>query len=203
MPTLSPELLTALVVFAFVSSITPGPNNTMLMASGVNFGVRRSARHMAGVTLGFFVLLLAAGLALGGLFAAYPALHGVLKIVGAAYLLWLAWKLARSGGMAAGGAPAQPQGFLQAAAFQWVNPKAWAMALGGVTAYAPPDRYVANVVLVGLVFCVVNLPCIFAWTAFGAGLRGVLADPGRLRLFNWTMAGLLALSVAAILAHQP
>lgn len=203
MPTLSPELLTALVVFALVSSITPGPNNTMLMASGVNFGVRRSARHMAGVSLGFFVLLLAAGLVLGGLFATWPALHGVLKIVGAAYLLWLAWKLARSGGMAGGSAPARPQGFWQAVAFQWVNPKAWAMALGGVTAYAPPDRYVANVVLVGLVFCVVNLPCIFAWTAFGAGLRGVLADPARLRIFNWTMAGLLALSVAAILMHQP
>jgi threonine/homoserine/homoserine lactone efflux protein len=202
MPSLSSELFTALVVFAFVSSITPGPNNAMLIASGVNFGVRRSAPHMAGVCLGFLVLTLAAGLALGGLFAAYPALHGVLKVVGAAYLLYLAWKIARSGEIKTGEA-ARPQTFWQAAAFQWVNPKAWAMALGAVTAYAPPEGYVANVVLVALVFTIVNLPCIFSWTAFGAALRGVLADPGRLRIFNWTMAGLLALSVAAILAHSP
>jgi threonine/homoserine/homoserine lactone efflux protein len=202
MPSLSPELLSALVVFAFVSSITPGPNNTMLMASGVNFGVRRSAAHMAGVSVGFLVLTLAAGLALGGLFAAFPVLHSVLKVVGAVYLLYLAWKIARSGEIKAGEA-ARPQTFLQAAAFQWVNPKAWAMALGSVTAYAPPEGYAANVALVAVVFTVVNLPCIFTWTAFGAGLRGVLADPGRLKIFNWTMAGLLALSVAAILAHRP
>jgi threonine/homoserine/homoserine lactone efflux protein len=202
MPSLPSELLTALVVFAFVSSITPGPNNAMLMASGVNFGVRRSAPHMAGVCLGFLVLTLAAGLALGGLFAAYPALHGVLKVVGAAYLLYLAWKIARSGEIKAGEA-SRPQTFWQAAAFQWVNPKAWAMSLGAVTAYAPPDQYVANVVLVAVVFTVVGLPCIFSWTAFGAALRGVLSEPSRLRIFNWTMAGLLVLSVAAILAHAP
>lgn len=202
MPSLSPELLSALIVFAFVSSITPGPNNAMLMASGVNFGVRRSAPHMAGVCVGFLVLTLAAGLLLGGLFAAFPVLHGVLKVVGAVYLLYLAWKIANAGEIKTGEA-ARPQTFLQAAAFQWVNPKAWAMALGAVTAYAPPQGYVANVVVVALVFTVVNLPCIFSWAAFGAGLRGVLADPGRLRVFNWTMAGLLVLSVVAILAHAP
>jgi threonine/homoserine/homoserine lactone efflux protein len=97
MPSLSPELLPALVVFALVASITPGPNNTMLMASGVNFGVRATAPHMAGVCAGFFVLVIAAGLVLGGVFAAFPTLHGVLKVVGAAYLLYLAWKIARSG----------------------------------------------------------------------------------------------------------
>jgi threonine/homoserine/homoserine lactone efflux protein len=202
MPSLTPELLTALVVFALVASITPGPNNTMLMASGVNFGVRATAPHMAGVCAGFFVLVIAAGLVLGGLFAAFPALHGILKVVGAAYLLYLAWKIARSGEIKAGEA-AKPQTFWQAAAFQWVNPKAWAMVLGALTAYAPPDRYVANVVLVALVFTVVNVPCILSWAAFGAALRGVLSDPGRLRLFNWTMAGLLVLSILGILAHKP
>ena len=202
MPSPSPELLTALVIFALVSSITPGPNNTMLMASGVNFGVRATWPHMAGVSAGFFALVVAAGLVLGGVFAAYPALHGVLKVVGAAYLLYLAWKIATSGEIKAGEA-GRPQTFWQAAAFQWVNPKAWAMALGAVTAYAPPERYVANVVLVAVVFTVVNLPCIFSWAAFGAVLRGVLCDRGRLKVFNWTMAGLLALSILAILAHRP
>jgi threonine/homoserine/homoserine lactone efflux protein len=202
MPFLPPELLTALVVFAAVSSVTPGPNNTMLMASGVNFGVRRTLPHMAGVSVGFFVLTLATGLALGGLFAAYPALHGVLKAVGAAYLLYLAWKIARSGQISGGGAQARPQTFWQAVAFQWVNPKAWAMALGAVTAYAPPDGYVANVVAVAVVFALVGLPFIVGWTAFGAALRGFLEKPGRLQAFNWTMAGLLALSVAAILLQE-
>jgi len=202
MPSLPPEILTALVVFSATSSITPGPNNTMLMASGVNFGVRRTVPHMAGVSLGFFVLTVATGLALGGLFAAYPPLHGVLKIVGATYLLYLAWKISRSGEVVAGDA-ARPQTFWQAVAFQWVNPKAWAMALGAVTAYAPADDYAVNVLLVAIVLSLVGLPFIVGWTAFGAVLRGMLADPGRRRMFNWTMAGLLAASVVAILLHQP
>jgi threonine/homoserine/homoserine lactone efflux protein len=186
------------VVFAIVSSITPGPNNAMLMASGANFGMRRSVPHMLGVSIGFMVLTLVTGLVLGGLIAAYPALHQVLKAVGAAYLLWLAWKIARSDGMAGGTAGARPQTFLQAAAFQWVNPKAWAMALGAVTAYAPREHYGANVLLVAAVFGVVNLPCIAGWTGFGHVLRRVLARPGRLRLFNWIMAGLLVLSLIPI-----
>lgn len=199
MPQIPTEMLAALALFAFVSSITPGPNNTMLLASGANFGFRRTLPHLMGVNLGFFALVLGAGLALGGLFAAYPALHGVLKVAGAAYLLYLAWKIAMSGEMKGGEGAGRPQTFWQAAAFQWVNPKAWAMALGGVTAYAPPENYAANVVVVAAVFTLVNLPCVASWTGFGLALRGVLGTPGRLRAFNWTMAALLVLSLAPVL----
>lgn len=198
MTSLTPELLAALALFAFVSSITPGPNNTMLMASGANFGFRATIPHQLGVSGGFFLLVVAVGLGLGGLFAAYPELHDVLAVIGGLYLLWLAWKIATSKGLGMGEAGARPQTFLQAAAFQWVNPKAWAMALGAVTAYAPRDNYVANIFLVSLIFAVINLPCIASWTGFGVGLRRFLDKPAVLRGFNIGMALLLVLSLVPV-----
>ena len=114
MTTLTPPLLTALALFALVSSITPGPNNTMLLASGANFGLRRSAPHMMGVSIGFLVLLLSTGLGLGGLFVAYPPLHEALKIVGGAYMLYLAYKIATTDGIGGGEGASRPQGFWQA-----------------------------------------------------------------------------------------
>ena len=195
MSSLTPELLAALALFAFVSSITPGPNNTMLMASGANFGFRASIPHMIGVSGGFLLLVVAVGLGLGGLFAAYPELHDVLAVAGGLYLLWLAWKIATSSGLGMGEAGARPQTFLQAAAFQWVNPKAWAMALGAVTAYAPRDGYVANILVVSVIFTAINLPCVASWTGFGVGLRRFLDRPAVLRAFNVGMALLLALSL--------
>lgn len=201
MTSLTPELLAALSVFAFVSSITPGPNNAMLMASGANFGFRPTIPHLLGVTGGFFFLVVAVGLGLGGLFAAYPALHDVLSVVGGLYLLWLAWKIATSSGLGAGEAGAKPQTFLQAAAFQWVNPKAWAMALGAVTAYAPQQNYVANILAVSAVFAAINLPCVASWTGFGVGLRRFLDRPAVLRFFNVGMAFLLVLSLLPLAAE--
>lgn len=198
MSSLTPELLAALALFAFVSSITPGPNNTMLMASGANFGFRASIPHMIGVSGGFLLLVVAVGLGLGGLFAAYPELHDVLAVAGGLYLLWLAWKIATSSGLGMGEAGARPQTFLQAAAFQWVNPKAWAMALGAVTAYAPRDGYVANILVVSVIFTAINLPCVASWTGFGVGLRRFLDRPAVLRAFNVGMALLLALSLLPV-----
>lgn len=201
-PCLTPDQLGALTVFALVSSITPGPNNAMLMVSGANFGFRATRPHMAGVSVGFLILLLSIGLGLGGLFIAYPRLHDALTLVGAAYLLWLAWKIATSktiGGGRGERAVSRPQTFGQAVAFQWVNPKAWAMGLGAVTAYAPQQGYVANVLVIGLIFVVVNLPCIAAWTGFGVALRRLLARPRVLRAFNLGMAILLVASLAPAL----
>lgn len=198
MSSLTPELLAALALFAFVSSITPGQNNTMLMASGANFGFRASIPHMIGVSGGFLLLVVAVGLGLGGLFAAYPELHDVLAVAGGLYLLWLAWKIATSSGLGMGEAGARPQTFLQAAAFQWVNPKAWAMALGAVTAYAPRDGYVANILVVSVIFTAINLPCVASWTGFGVGLRRFLDRPAVLRAFNVGMALLLVLSLAPV-----
>jgi threonine/homoserine/homoserine lactone efflux protein len=199
-PSLTPDLLGALSVFAFVGSITPGPNNTMLMVSGANFGFRATGPHLMGVAVGFFILVLTVGLGLGGLFRAYPALHRVLTVVGAAYLLWLAWKIGSSATIGHGeGAPPRPQTFLQAVAFQWVNPKAWAMALGAVTAYAPQQGYIANVIAISLVFTAINLPCVASWAGFGVALRRWLDRPRILKAFNLTMAALLVASLAPAL----
>ncbi len=195
MTSLTPELVAALALFAFVSSITPGPNNTMLMASGANFGFRATIPHLLGVSLGFFVLVVAVGLGLGGLFIAYPMAHDILAVLGGAYLLWLAWKIATAKGIGLGEGGGTPQTFLQAAAFQWVNPKAWAMALGAVTAYTPQQDYVVNILLVSLIFMVINLPCVGVWTGFGVGLRRFLDRPAVLRTFNISMGALLAASL--------
>ncbi|HMO43759.1 MAG TPA: LysE family translocator [Phenylobacterium sp.] len=201
MSSFTPQLLAGLALFAFVSSITPGPNNAMLMASGANYGFVRTLPHLAGVALGFMFLVACVGLGLGGLFEAWPQAHTVLKAVGAAYLLWLAWKIGQArGGPEAGAGEGRPFTFLQAAAFQWVNPKAWVMAVGALAAYLPPERPLAGVAVVAGVFGLVNLPCVAAWTGFGVGLRRLLQRPGALRVFNWTMAGLLALSTVPVLA---
>jgi len=195
MDAIPPGLLAALTLFAFVSSITPGPNNTMLLASGANFGVRRTVPHMMGVWIGFSVLIVSCGLGLGALFAAYPPLHAALKVFGGAYLLWLAWKVATAGGLGGGAAGARPMTFLEAAAFQWINPKAWTMGLGAVATYVPQGRFAAGLAAVALVFAVVNLPCIAFWAALGTAARRLLDRPRALKAFNWTMAVLLVVSL--------
>lgn len=196
---MSPQLLSALVAFCFVSSITPGPNNTMLMASGANFGFRPTLPHMLGVSLGFGFMVLAVGLGLGQVFVRFPILHPVLAFGGAIYMLWLAWKIAHAGGLGEVGTTGSPMTFLQAAGFQWINPKAWIMGVTAVTTYAPQSSYGLNVVLVSLVFVVVNAPCIAAWAGFGVGLRGLLDRPERMRLFNISMAALLVLSLVPLI----
>ncbi|WP_342634183.1 LysE family translocator [Lichenibacterium ramalinae] len=153
-------LLWALVIFCFVSSITPGPNNLMLMTSGVNFGVRRTLPHMFGIALGFTLMVVLVGLGLAGIFARFPVLLVAMKWVGAAYMVYLAVKLATAAPLKPTGASGDPMTFLQAAAFQWVNPKAWIMALTGVATYTDPGDYTRTVLLVALVFGIVNLPCI-------------------------------------------
>lgn len=192
------ELLTALVAFAFVTSVTPGPNNLMLMASGANFGFRRTVPHMLGIGLGFAAMTFLVGLGLAGVFQTVPAAEWALKAVSVAYMLWLAWKIARAAAPKEGQAGGRPLTFLQAAAFQWVNPKAWAMALTATTVYAP-DRSLPALALVALVFGAVNLPSVSVWTLIGQQLRRVLTNPPRLRLFNGTMAVLLVASLWPVL----
>lgn len=196
---MTPQLLSALALFGFASSITPGPNNTMLLASGANFGLRASLPHMAGVACGFALLVLAVGLGLGGVFTAYPVLHTVLAWAGTLYLLYLAGRIAMTKRLSARKGGARPMRFVDAVIFQAVNPKGWAMALGAVTAYAPAENYFANVLLVVLVFAAVNTPCILAWTAFGVSMRRFLDRPAVLRGFNIAMAALLVLSLVPTL----
>jgi len=198
MTALTPQMFVALTLFAFVSSITPGPNNAMLMASGANFGFRATRAHLLGAVIGFFILVLSVGLGLGGLFSAYPPLHDILAAAGALYLMWLAWKIAAAKGIGGGAGGDKPQTFLQAALFTWVNPKAWVMALGAVTAYVPREGYVANVVVVSLVIMAVNAPCVASWAAFGVALGRFLDRPAILRGFNLAMAGLLLVSLLPV-----
>jgi len=188
-------LVTAIVAFAFVSSITPGPNNMMLMASGANFGVRASLPHMAGVSLGFGVMVLIVGWGLAGIISALPWLYGVLRWLGAAYLLYLAFKIATAHGVGSKAVGSKPMTFLQAAAFQWVNPKAWAIALGAVTTYAAKDRLILDVALITLLITVVTVPCVSIWAVFGVGVKRFLNRPGSMRAFNIGMALLLVASL--------
>ena len=197
---MSLDLLLAFVAFAFVTSVTPGPNNMMLLASGVNFGMRRSVPHMLGISIGFGVMVIAVGLGLGELFKRLPVLYTVLRYVGAAYLLYLAWKIARSGAPEANGqTQGKPFTFVQAAAFQWVNPKAWVMAVTAITTYVSQDNFVVSVLLIGVLFAVVNGPSVGLWTVAGSLLRTWLSNPRTLRMFNITMAVLLVASLYPIL----
>lgn len=197
------DLFLALLGFAFVTSVTPGPNNMMLLASGVNFGVRRTVPHMLGISVGHSVMVFLVGLGVAGVFLAHPVALTGLKVAAVAYMLWLAWKIARSTqgpgeGRAAAG---RPMTFVEAAAFQWVNPKAWAMALGAVAAYVP-EPSVAAYAGVAVVFAAVNLPSVSVWAAAGQALRRWLDHPARLRAFNWGMAGLLVLSLWPVVVME-
>jgi len=195
------DLFVALVTFAFVSSITPGPNNLMLLASGVNFGFRRTIPHMLGIGVGFSFMIVVIGLGLGKLFELYPVIYAMLRAVGGLYMLWLAWKIANSGPVGEGRSAGKPFSFIQAALFQWVNPKAWFMGVTAIATYTVPGNYVWSVLLVGFAFGAVNLPSVSTWALFGTALRHVLNDQRVLRVFNVTMAVLLVASLAPMLYH--
>ena len=195
------ELFLALLGFAFVTSVTPGPNNMMLLASGVNFGFRRTLPHMLGISIGHAVMVFLVGLGLAGVFKAWPPALLLLKGASVAYMLWLAWKIAQSGAPGEGRAKARPMTFLQAAAFQWVNPKAWAMALGAVSAYVAEPSALAYAAVAGT-FALVNLPSVSVWAGAGQAVRRWLEGPGRLAAFNWTMAGLLVLSLWPVVTME-
>ena len=189
------DILFALISFAFVTSVTPGPNNLMLMASGMNFGWRASVPHALGVSWGFALMAVVTGLGLGALLLAEPRLMVALKILAVAYMLWLAWKIAKAG--APGEAKAgRPMGFWAAVAFQWVNPKAWAMALGANASYAAGGGWA--VVWVGLIFAAVNLPTVSLWVLAGERLRGILSGPWA-RVVNIGLALALVGSMVPVL----
>ncbi len=192
------DVLYALVLFCFVSGATPGPNNLMLMSSGVNFGFRRTLPHLAGVVLGFSLMVALIGLGLDAIFTRFPALLPIMRWVGAGYMLWLAWRIARSGPVREGQASARPLGFFGAAAFQWINPKAWVIAVSALTAYSVTDDYTVSVAAVALTYLAIGLPSSGAWVVFGSAMRSVLSDPKRVRPFNLTMAALLVASIAPV-----
>ena len=197
---MSYEILIALIGFAFASSITPGPNNLMLMASGANYGLWRTVPHMLGISLGHAFMVVMVGVVLLQVFEAYPVLNILLKVLSATYMLWLAWKIANAVAPEAKEVTGKPFTFLQAAAFQWVNPKAWFMAITAISAYAPQDLGVfAGSVIVALVFSATKLPSGTGWAWRGVQVRRWLGTAKRLRVFNVTMAVLLVVSLYPML----
>lgn len=196
------EILLTLGAFALVSSLTPGPNNLMLMSSGANYGIRRTMPHMLGVSLGFTFMVFLVGIGIVQVFDIYPLSYSILKWLSIAYLLFLAYKIAVSTNQVDNRTgTSKPFTFMQAASFQWVNPKAWTMALSAISVYAPTkDLY--SVTLVAVIFGVVNFPSITVWTAMGQTLQSVLSSSKRLRMFNYTMATLLVMSLYPVLFTQ-
>jgi threonine/homoserine/homoserine lactone efflux protein len=197
------ELLAAFIGFAFATLFTPGPNNIMLLSSGLTFGFRRTLPHVAGVTIGFAVMVAEMGFGFGAVFAAYPLLQIILKYAGAAYLIWLA-------GVIALARPAdpdatverRPMSFWGAAAFQWVNVKGWVIAIGTVTAYSAVAPYPWNVAVQATTLLAIGTASSAAWALFGTALQSLVKSPQAVRVFNLVMAALLVASLYPVL-RQP
>jgi threonine/homoserine/homoserine lactone efflux protein len=183
--------LMPLATYCFLMSSTPGPNNMMLTASGANFGYRGSLPQILGINVGGAVQTFLTCLGLGALFEAFPALHTVLRIGGALYLLWLAWKL--TGGALREATMARPLSFTQGALFQAVNPKSWMKAVTLASVFMPAGwPPLQGALLVAAIGFVVGFPCISAWALFGVAIRRFLTDARRRRVFNAIMAASLA-----------
>lgn len=180
--------LPAGVLFAMVMSITPGPNNMMLLASGVNFGFRRTVPHLFGISSGVALLTLSVGFGLGEAFRRFPRLYMVLEVASIFYLLYLAWKIGTSDSVQARKGERRPMRFHEALAFQWVNPKAWMMVLTAVTTIRLSADFGINALLMAAVFYLTGLPCICVWAGFGTAMRRLLSRPVWLRIFNIVMA---------------
>jgi threonine/homoserine/homoserine lactone efflux protein len=196
------DVLLALTVFASVMAFTPGPNNILLTASGVNFGFARTVPHLLGVDIGFIFLLAVFSAGLGLAFASLPGLQLVLKIAGAAYMLWLAFKVASASPVDDDSKkPGKPMTFLQAAAFQWVNPKGIVAALSGVAVYMRPGHERQDFAIVLAVFAVATALSTATWVGFGAALRHYLRDPLHARIFNIVMGLLLVASIYPMVAE--
>lgn len=182
------DWLFAVATFAVVTCFTPGPNNTMLMASGLNFGFARSVPHVLGVTLGFAGMVLAVALGISGIFTALPQLYTVLKFASVVYLLWLAYRIATSSPKVGGGEGKRPFSFFEAAAFQWVNPKAWVMALTASATYVLASQALLSVVAIAGVFAVAGLGSSSTWAFGGTTLRRLIDQPGLVRMVNIVLA---------------
>jgi threonine/homoserine/homoserine lactone efflux protein len=192
---MSQPLLIAFIVFAAVMFLTPGPNNVMLLSSGLTHGFRRTLPHIAGITFGMAFMIAAVGLGLGTIFIAYPLLQAILKYAGAAYLIYLAAAIAMSGMAPAQDNQRGPMTFWGAAVFQWVNVKGWVMVIGTITAYAAIAGFPWNIIIQTAISLVIGAFSTVAWALFGSALRPVLRSPRAVRTFNIVMAILLLASL--------
>ena len=196
------QLFLALVSFAAITAYTPGPNNTLLMAAGMNHGFKATFPMAMGVALGFPLMIACVGLGLGKVFEAIPVLNIILKFAGAAYMLWLAWKIANSGpANSSEAASKKPMSFIQMTLFQWINPKGWIMSVTALSTYTLPNQYYLGVAIVVGCYVVMGLTSASAWALFGASLRHIMSDVRYYRVINWGLAIVLVASIATIFIH--
>ncbi|MDC0609848.1 LysE family translocator [Vibrio sp.] len=194
------DYLYSMALFAITASVTPGPNNIMLLTSGLNFGIRKSVPLLSGICVGFTVMLLVVGLGFGQIFTLFPQLTLFIKVAGVSYLLYLAWLIARSRSAHNENQYSKPLGFLNGAFFQWVNAKAWVVAIGAISSFTTSgDQYTAQNLTIATTFFLVSFPCVGVWLLFGSFLNQKLNDARYLRWFNLTMAFLLVVSVIPVL----
>lgn len=200
MTTISTENLIAFCIFAFVSCVTPGPNNLMVMTSGLVYGFKRSIPHISGISIGFGLMVFITGLGIHKLFIEYPSIQIALKLGACIYFFWFAYKLATATPSSESDKiEYKPITFLGAVAFQWINPKAWVMALGALAAYLPASSSVIDVALLAVIYGLLCFPCVGIWAGFGTTLNKFLKTPDKVRLFNKGVAVLLLLSLYPIL----
>jgi threonine/homoserine/homoserine lactone efflux protein len=200
---MSLQTLIAVLIFSTVMAFTPGPNNAMLASYGSRFGLARTLPHASGVTLGFPVMIFLVGVGLASILLASPLLQLAMKSVSCAYLLWMAFQIARSDSTKESRGRDKPLTFLQAAAFQWINPKAWLMAVSAISAYTSQSgRLYIEVAIIAAVSLVVSIFSTLTWTAFGAGIRRWLRSPAALRVFNIAMALSLVASMVPIMLES-
>lgn len=190
----------AIFIFAASTTITPGPNNIMIMTSGLNYGIKNSIPHLLGICFGFPAMVLMVGAGFSVVFDMYPVLHEAIKILGVIYLLYLSWLIASSSPASLDTKKAKPLSFFQAALFQWVNPKAWVMATGAVSAFTTiTSDLLSQVIIISLMFFIVAFPCVGIWLLFGMGIKKYLNTPRHQKVFNLSMAILLIASVFPVL----
>ncbi len=188
---MSPDTLLSLTGMMFALAWTPGPNNSMLASSGATYGLRASLPHVMGITLGFPVMIFLVGLGLGGIFGESETLKTLVRIGGAAMLLWIAWRIATASAPGAGGQTSRPLNLLEAALFQWVNPKGWVAAIAITAQFINPVASLKSALIIALVAAAASVTSTTAWVIFGRVIARWLQTPLRLRVFNLTMAGLL------------
>ncbi|KZN48029.1 LysE family translocator [Pseudoalteromonas luteoviolacea] len=196
------EYIIAVALFAISTSITPGPNNIMVMTSGVNFGVKKTLPLLAGICVGFSVMLMVVGLGFGQIFTFFPSLHFIIKCVGVLYLLYLAWLIARTAAGEMEHKAQRPMTFINGALFQWVNAKAWVVATGAIAAFTTVgEGYLVQNITIAVVFLVAAFPCVGSWLLCGTALKRVLTQSRARQVFNYAMAGLLVLSVMPVIGE--
>ncbi len=193
------DSILALFGILLAATWTPGPNNLMLASSGATFGLRATAPHITGVFVGFGFMLFTVALGLGEVFDRLPIIQTILRWAGAALLLWVAWRIANTKAPGEPGARTRPFTFVQAAAFQWVNPKAWAMCIGLVGQFLNAEQAVQSAAIMAVVSMLSGATSATGWAAFGQFLQRWLKSPARLRMFNLTMAAIIVIGVIAVL----